>query len=67
MLHIEMLFGYSGDGGTQCLGWYHGTVQEVGNENTNPVIIKWNAECLGEHDVRVTDQKSVLTNWNPKK
>ena len=30
--HIEMLFGYSGDDGKQCLGWYHGTVQEVVNE-----------------------------------
>ena len=25
--HIEMLFVYSGDYGTQCLGWYHGMVQ----------------------------------------
>ena len=29
---IEILFGYSGDDGTQCLGWYHGTVQEVVHE-----------------------------------
>ena len=64
--HIEMLFGYSVDNGTQYLGWYHGTVQEVVNEKTNCVRIKWDVECLGEHDVRVTNQKLVLSNWNPK-
>ena len=41
--HIEMLFGYSGDDGTQYLGWYHGTVQDIVNEKTNRVIIKWDA------------------------
>ena len=65
--HIEMLFGYSGDDGTQCLGWYHGTVQGVVNEKTNCVRINWNAESLGEHDMKMTDQKLVLSNWNPKK
>ena len=25
--HIEMLFGYSGEDVTQCLGWYRGTVK----------------------------------------
>ena len=39
--HIYILFGYSGDNGTQCLGWYHGTVQEVVNENKNRARIKW--------------------------
>ena len=38
--HIEMLFGYSGDDGAQCVGWYHGTVQEVFNEKSNHVRIK---------------------------
>ena len=60
--HIEVLFGSSGDNGTQCLGWYHGMVQEVVNENTNHIIIKWDTECLGEHYVRITDQKLVLNN-----
>ena len=62
-----MFFSYSGDDGTHCLGWYHGKVQEVVNEKKNRVRIKWYAECLGEHDVRVTDQKLVRSNWNPKK
>ena len=62
-----MLFGYSGDNGPQCLGWYHGPVQEIVNEKTNHVRIKWDAECLGEHDVILTDHKLVLSNWNPKK
>ena len=31
VFHIEMLFGYSGDDGTKCVGWYHGTVQGVVN------------------------------------
>ena len=66
-LHIEMFFGYSVDDGIQCLGWYHGTVQALVNEKKNHVIINWDAEFLGEHDVRVTDQKLVLSNWNPKK
>ena len=57
-----MLFGYSRDNGTQCLGWYHGNVQEVDNENKNRVIIKWYAEFLGDHDVRVIDQKLVISN-----
>ena len=65
--HVEMLFGYSGDDGSQCLGWYHGTVQEVFNEKTNRVKIKWDSEFLGENDVRMTDQKLVLSNWNKKK
>ena len=42
-LHIEMLFGYSGYNGTQCLGWYHVTVQEVVDERTNCVRIKRHA------------------------
>ena len=65
--HIWMVFGYSGDDGTQFVGWYHGTVQEVVNEKTNRVIIKWDTECLDEHYVGVTDQKLVISNWNPKK
>ena len=65
--HIEIFFGYSGYYVTQCLGWYHWTVQEVVNEKKNHVIIKWGAECLVEHGVRVTDQKLALGNWNPKK
>ena len=59
--HIEMLFGYSVDDGTQYLGWYHGTVQEVVNEKKKRAIMKWDTECLGEHDVRVTDQKLVIS------
>ena len=62
-----MLFGYSGDGGTQCMVWYHGTVQEEINEKTNLVRIKWYAKCLGEHDVRVTYHKLVPRNWNQEK
>ena len=62
-----MLFCYSGYDGTPSLGWYHGTVLEVVNESKNHVRIKWDSECLGEHDLRGTDQKLVLNNWNPKK
>ena len=57
-----MLFGYSGDNGTQCLGWYNGTVPEVVNEKTNRVRIEWGTECLGEYDMRVMYQKFVLSN-----
>lgn len=64
--HIEMLFSYSSDDGTQCFGWYHGIIQQVVNEKTNRVRIKWDEECLGEDDVRVSDHKLVLGNWNPK-
>ena len=65
--HIEMLFGYIEDDGTQFLNWYNGTVQELVNEKTNRVRIKWDEECLGEHTVRETDKKLVISNWNPKK
>ena len=41
--HIDMLFGYSGDDGTKCLGWYHGTLQKVVNKRTNRVRIKWDS------------------------
>ena len=62
-----MMFGFIGEDGTQCLGWYHGTVQEVVNEKTNRAKIKWDAECLGDHDVKMTDEKLVLSNCNPEK
>ena len=29
--------------------------------------IKYDVECLGAHDLRGTDQKLVLSNWNPEK
>ena len=45
---------------------YHGIIQQVVNEKTNRVRIKWDEECLGEDDVRVSDHKLVLGNWNPK-
>ena len=63
---IEMLFAYNGDDGTQCLGWYQGTVQKVINEKTLRVRILWDEECLGESDVRTSDHKLVKGNWNPK-
>ena len=28
---FEMLFSYSADDGTQCLGWYHGVVKDIVN------------------------------------
>ena len=52
---------------TQCLGWHHGTVQEIVNEKTNRMRKNWDAEILGENDVKITNQKLVLRNWNPKK
>ena len=63
---LEMLFNYSGDGGTQCLGWYHGVVLDVVNSKTNRVRVRWDDDCLGEHDMRITDQKLAMGNWNPK-
>ena len=54
-----MLFAYNGDDGTQCLGWYQGTVQKVINEKTLRVRILWDEECLGESDVRTSDHKLV--------
>ena len=63
---VEMLFAYNGDDGTQCLGWYQGTVQSILNENNRRVRIKWDEECLGEGDVRVSNHKLMRGNWNPK-
>ena len=62
-----MLFGYSVDDGTKCLSWYHGTVQEVVNKNINRVRIQWDAECLVEHNVRVTDKNWFSATGNRKK
>ena len=39
---LEMLFSYNGDDGTQCLGWYHGVVEEVLNVKTSKVRVRWN-------------------------
>ena len=63
---IEMLFAYSGDDGTQCLGWYQGTVIKIVNTQTNRVRIEWDSECLGDRDVKTSDHKLVPGNWNPK-
>ena len=49
------------------MGWYHGMVQEVFNEKTERMRIKWDSECLVEQDLRVIDQKLVISNWNPEK
>ena len=64
--NIEMLFAYNGDDGTQCLGWYHGTIKKVINSKTRRVRIEWDEECLGEGDVQMSDHKLVNGNWNPK-
>ena len=63
---LEILFSYSGDDGTQCLGWYHGVVLDVVNSKTNCVRVTWDDDCLGEHDMRITDQKFAMGNWNLK-
>ena len=54
--HIEMLSPYNGDDGTQCLGWYQGTIKTILNEKTRRVRIEWDEACLGEGDVRRLDQ-----------
>ena len=54
---VEMLLAYNGDDGTQFLGWYQGTVQSILNEKNRRVRIKWDEECLGEGDVRVSNHK----------
>ena len=63
---VEILFAYNGDDGTQCLDWYQGTVQSILNENNRCVRIKWDKECLGGGDVRVSKHKLMKRNWNPK-
>ena len=57
---------YNGDDGSQCLGWYHGTIKKVVNIKMQCVRIEWDEECLGEGDVQMSDHKLVNGNWNPK-
>ena len=41
-------------------------VQEVVNSKTNRVRVRWDNECLSEHNMKITDQKLAMGNWNPK-
>ena len=41
-------------------------VLDVVNSKTNRVRVGWDNDCLGEHDMRITDQKLAMGNWNPK-
>ncbi len=62
----EMLFAYIADDGTQCLGWYHGTVKKILNEKTRRIRVEWDQECLGEDGICISDHKISKGNWNPK-
>ncbi len=61
-----MMVEYLGEDGSQCLRWYHGTVQKVVNAKTYRVRIKGDEKCLGADDPRITDNKAMPDNWNPK-
>ena len=63
---LEMLFGYTGDGGDQCVGWCHGRVLAVLNAKRHRVWVKWDEDFLGEHDARILDQVLFIRIWNPK-
>ena len=64
---IEMRFQYTDDNGSQCVGWYHGTIKKVMNADRFRVKIKWDDDCLGEDDVKETIQELQPKNWNPKR
>ena len=64
---MEMLFEYPGEDGSQCLGWYHGRVDKLISERNHSVLIKWDEDCLGPNEQRVSKHKLVPSNWNPKK
>ena len=64
---IEMRFQYTGDNGSQCVGWYHGTIKKVVNAEKFRVKIKWDDDCLGEDDVKETTHELQPKKWNPKR
>ena len=61
-----MTFENTAQDGSQCLAWYQGTIEKILNAKTNRIRIKWDEECMGENDARVTIHKLVPGNWNPK-
>ena len=63
---IEVAFGYTGNDGSQCIGWYSGVVKQVLNINKKTVKIEWDEDCLGDMDARVSVHQLLPNNWNPK-
>ena len=63
---IEVLFEYTGADGSKCLGWYNGKVHVIVNKEKTSVKIKWNENCVGDSDKRLSTIKLAPRNWNPK-
>ena len=63
---IEMTFENTGDDGSLCLAWYQGTIEKILNVKTNRIRVRWDEDCMGDNDARVTTHKLVVGNWNPK-
>ena len=51
-LQLEMCFVYPGEGGVQCLDWYHGIVDHVLDEEKFSVLIAWDTETLAANDIK---------------
>ena len=63
---IEVLFEYTGADGSKYLGWYNGKVHVIVNKEKTSVKIKWNENCVGDSDKRLSMIKLAPRNWNPK-
>ena len=63
---IDVAFGYTGNDGSQCIGWYSGVVKQVLNINKKTVKIEWDEDCLGDMDARVSVHQLLPNNWNLK-
>ena len=63
---IEVAFGYTGNDGSQCIGWYSDDANKVLYINKNTVKIEWDEVCLGDMYARVSVHQLLPSNWNPK-
>ena len=61
-----MLFSYTEPDGDKLYNWYNGVVTYVVNDRKKCVEVRYDPECLGDNDKKVTKEILFPTFWNPK-
>ena len=64
---IEMLFQYDNEDGTTYVNWCNGVIISILNEKSYYVKVRWNQECLGQGEPKITKEKLLASKWNPNK